>query len=92
MTNGTRYHSIAVHERESSHDELTATVNAQTLIYFGAAGGSFALALSLLNARYVRKEPQALRSGGGFTLFAVFLLVFALGAAAAGLVSARTGR
>ena len=58
------------------------------MIYVGAAGGSRALALSLLNARYVRKDAQAVRSGGGATLFAICLLLFALGAAAAGLASA----
>jgi hypothetical protein len=62
------------------------------MIYFGAAGGSLALALSLLYARYVRRDPHAVRSGGGFTFFAFCLLLFALGAAAAGLVSARVGR
>ena len=61
------------------------------MIYFGAAGGSLALALSLLYARYVRKDPQAVRSGGGFTLFAGCLLLFALGAAAAGFASVRAG-
>ena len=60
----------------------------QSMIYFGAAGGSLALALSLLYARYVRKDAQAVRSGSGFTLFAVCLLLFALGAAVAGLASA----
>jgi hypothetical protein len=50
------------------------------------------MALSLLYARYVRHDPQAVRSRGGFTLFAVFLLLFAVGAAAAGLVSAQAGR
>ena len=58
------------------------------MIYFGAAGGSLALAVSLLYARYVRKEAQAVRPGSGSTLFAVCLLLFALGAAAAGLASA----
>jgi hypothetical protein len=67
-------------------------VNPQTLIYFGAAGGSLALALSLLYARYVRKDPTAIRSRGGFTLFAICMLLFAVGAAAAGLVSAQSGR
>ncbi len=71
---------------------MATGVDTQTVIYFGVAGGSLALALSLLHARYVRKEPQAVRSGGGFTLFAAFLLLFALGAVAAGLVSARSGR
>jgi hypothetical protein len=67
-------------------------VGPQALIYFGVAGGSLALALSLLYARYVRHDPQAIRSRGGFTLFAIFLLLFAVGAAAAGLVSAQAGR
>ena len=61
------------------------------MIYFGAAGGSFALALTLLHARYIRKDAQAIHSGGGFTLFALCLLLFALGAAAAGLISAGIG-
>ncbi len=61
------------------------------MIYFGVAGGSLALAVSLIYARYVRKDPQAVRSGGGFTLFAICLLLFAIGATAAGLVSARAG-
>lgn len=62
------------------------------MIYFGVAGGSLALALSVLNARYVRRDPRAIRSGGGFTLFAVCMLLFAIGAAAAGLVSVQAGR
>ncbi len=64
----------------------------QALIDFGVAGGSLALALSLLYARYVRHDPQAVRSRGGFTLFAACLLLFAVGAAVAGLVSAQVGR
>ncbi len=62
------------------------------MIYFGVAGGSLALAMSLLYARYVRRDPQALRSGGGFTLFAICMLLFAVGAAAAGLVTVRSSR
>jgi hypothetical protein len=62
------------------------------MIYFGAAGGSVALGLSLLYARYVRRDPQAVRSGGGFTMFAIFLLLFGLGAAVAGLISIQAGR
>jgi hypothetical protein len=73
-------------------DRVTTGVGPQALIYFGVAGGSLALALSLLHARYVRRDPQAVRSRGGFTLFAVCLLLFALGSSAAGLVSARAGR
>jgi uncharacterized membrane protein YidH (DUF202 family) len=75
-----------------SFDGVMTSVGPQALIYFGVAAGSLTLALSLLYARYVRRDPQAVRSRGGFTLFAVCLLLFALGAAAAGLVSARAGR
>lgn len=64
----------------------------QAMIYFGIAGGSLALALSLLHTRYVRRDPQAVRSGGGFTFFAGFMLLFALGAATAGIASFRAGR
>ena len=67
-------------------------VDPQAMIYFGIAGGSLALALSLLYARYVRRDPQALRSGGGFTLFAVCMLLCAIGAAAAGLISVQGSR
>ena len=62
------------------------------MIYFGIAGGSLALALTLLHARYVRRDPQAVRSGGGFTFFAACMLLFALGATAAGFVSWQAGR
>ena len=73
-------------------DGVARDVDPQAMIYFGVAGGSLALALSLLYTRYVRRDPQAVRSGGGFTLFAVCMLLFAVGAAAAGLVSALGGR
>ena len=71
---------------------VTTSVSPQALIYFGVAAGSLALAISLLYGRYVRQDPQAVRSRGGVTLFAVCLLLFALGAAAAGLIAARVGR
>ncbi len=64
----------------------------QALIWFAVAGGAAAVALSLLYARYVRKETNAVRSGGGFALFAALMLLFALFAAAAGIAAARAGR
>jgi hypothetical protein len=63
-------------------------LDAQSLVWFGIAGGSALFAFSLLNARYVRKEQRAVRSRGGFTLFAIFMLIFAAGAFVAGLASA----
>lgn len=64
----------------------------QALIWFGAAGGAGAFGVSLLWQRYVRHEPHAVRSGGAYTLFAVCMLLFALGALVAGFVSAGIGR
>jgi hypothetical protein len=72
--------------------ERRRSVGPQTLIYFGAAGGAVALALSLLYTRYVRRDPQAVRSHGGFTFFALIMLLFGLGAAAAGFASLHAGR
>jgi hypothetical protein len=63
-------------------------LDAQSLVWFGIAGGAALFALSLLNARYVKKDQRAVRSRGGFTLFAIFMLIFAAGAFVAGLASA----
>jgi len=62
-------------------------VGAQSLVWFGIAGGSALFALSLLYSRYIKKEQRAVRSRGGFTLFAIFMLIFAAGAFVAGLAS-----
>ena len=67
-------------------------MGAQALIWFGIAGGAAAIAASLLVDRYVRRSPRAVRSGGGFTLFAVCMLLFALGAAVAGVAAVRADR
>lgn len=67
-------------------------MGAQALIWYGVAGGAAVLALSLLHARYVRKDAQAVRSGGGFALFALVLLLFAVGAAVAGYAASQAGR
>jgi len=63
----------------------------QALIWFGIAGGAVFVAASLLRARYVRKEPQAVKAGIAFALFAAIVLLFAVGAAVAGVVAIRTG-
>lgn len=64
----------------------------QALIYFGIAGGSLLLAATLLYSRFVSKEQSAVRSRGGFAFFAGCLVLFAIGAAVAGYVSAQAGR
>lgn len=68
------------------------SVGPQALIYFGIAGGSLALAITLLYARFVRRDQGAVRSRGGFAFFAGCLVLFAIGAAIAGYVSAQAGR
>jgi len=67
-------------------------VGAQSLVWFGIGGGAAAFAISLLRQRYVTKEQRAVRSRGGFTLFAMLMLIFAVGAIAAGIASANAGR
>jgi len=62
-------------------------VDAQSVIWFVISVVAFASGLRLLIRRYVLKSPQAVQSRGSYTLFAVFMIIFALGALAAGLVS-----
>ncbi|MFT4040820.1 MAG: hypothetical protein QM692_21745 [Thermomicrobiales bacterium] len=64
----------------------------QSLIYFGAAGGALGLAATLLYNRFVRKDSAAVRSRGGFAFFAGCLILFAIGAAVAGYITAQPGR
>jgi hypothetical protein len=67
-------------------------LGAQSLLWFGIGGGAALFAISLLRQRYISKEQQAVRSRGGFTLFALLMLAFALGAIVAGIAAARAGR
>lgn len=62
-------------------------MDAQSLVWFGIAGGAAVFACSLLHARYIAKQPRAVRSRGSYTLFAILMFFFALGAAVAGLIS-----
>lgn len=59
----------------------------QALVYFGISGGTLLLALSLLRKRYVKRDRAAVSSGGGYTMFAVLMLIFAVGAFLAGYFS-----
>jgi hypothetical protein len=67
-------------------------VGPQSILWFGIAGGSLALAASLLYSRFVRRDQQAVRSGSGSTLFAICLILFGIGAVVAGFASSRIGR
>ncbi len=62
-------------------------MTAQSLVYFGVSGGTLLLALSLLRQRYLAKERTAVRSGGGYTMFAVLMLLFSVGTFLAGYFS-----
>jgi hypothetical protein len=67
-------------------------VGGQAMLWFGIAGGAAALGLTLLYNRYVKRTPQAMRSGGSFTVFGLLMLLFAVGAAVAGAIAAQAGR
>lgn len=62
-------------------------MGAQSIIWFVIGIVALLSGVRLLVRRYVLRSPQALQSRGSYTLFAVFMIIFALGAFAAGLVS-----
>lgn len=64
----------------------------QAIIWFVLAGGATILGGTVLYLRYVRRDPQAVHSRGGFTLFATVLFLFAVFAMIAGLVAMESGR
>lgn len=68
------------------------TLGEQAVVWFLLAATGIIVAGWLLFSRYVRKDQQAVRSGNGFFLFTACVLLFALGALAAGLFSAAAGR
>jgi hypothetical protein len=74
------------------YDGVPGTLGLQSLIYFGIAAGALALAMSLLYARFVRKDAQAIQSGGGYVFFAAFMVIFSMGAVVAGIVALQAGR
>ena len=62
-------------------------MDAQGVVWFVIAAVAAGMALRLLYQRYISKQASAVQSRGGTTLFAICLLLFSLGAIAAGLVS-----
>jgi hypothetical protein len=82
----------SVRQRLESLQEILISSNREdmsgpSLLYFGIGGGTLLLALSLLRKRYVLRDPIAVQSGGGYTMFAILMLVFAVGACLAGYFS-----
>lgn len=57
------------------------------LVWFGIAGGALTFALSLLYQRYVKRTAHSVTSRGSFAMFAAIMVLFAVGAAAAGFAS-----
>lgn len=62
-------------------------MDAQSVLWFGISGGAAVFAVSLLHARYFKHDPRAVRSRGSYTMFALLMILFSLGALAAGLAS-----
>ena len=62
-------------------------MGAQTILWFGISGGALVFAFSLIRQRYINRTPRAMQSRGSFTLFAILMLIFAVGAFVAGLAS-----
>jgi hypothetical protein len=62
-------------------------MDAQSILWFGLSGGALIFALSLVRQRYITKTPRAMQSRGSFTMFAILMLIFSVGAFVAGLAS-----
>ena len=57
------------------------------LVYFGLAGAAFAIAISLLIAKFVTKPKRAQRDRGAYLTFASFMVVAGIFAFLLGLIS-----
>jgi hypothetical protein len=67
-------------------------VGPQATLWFVLAVVGIGFTVWLLYSRYVRKDPQTVRSGNGFFIYAACVLLFSAGALIAGFVSAAAGR
>ena len=57
------------------------------IVWFGIGGSAALFALSLLYQRYIKRTAQAMQSRGSFTLFAILMTIFAIGAILAGIAA-----
>ena len=62
-------------------------MDAQAAVWFVIAAIAAFGGVRLLFERYIAKKSTAVQSRGGATLFALCMIIFALGAFAAGLIS-----
>ncbi len=63
-------------------------MEAAAIVWFGISGGALVFAATLLYQRYIQKMPRAVESRGSFAMFAGLMVLFAVGAAIAGIASA----
>lgn len=63
-------------------------MEAVAIVWFGISGGALVFAATLLYQRYIQKMPRAVESRGSFAMFAGLMVLFAVGAAIAGIASA----
>jgi len=68
-------------------DDQGSCMDAQSLLWFGIAGGAGWFALTILWQRYVKRTRMAVQSRGSYTMFAILMLFFACAAAVAGIMS-----
>ncbi len=62
-------------------------MGAQSILWFGISIVAGFSGLRLLYRRYIIKLPHAVQSRGSYTLFAVFMIIFAAGAFVVGFIS-----
>lgn len=67
---------------------MNGSMDAQAIVWFLIAAAAGGAALRLFVNQYIMKKPNGLHSRGGVTLFAVCLLLFAIGALVAGFMTA----
>ena len=63
-------------------------MDAQAIVWFVIAAVAGGAAIRLVFNQFIAKKPSALHSSGGTTLFAICLLLFAVGAIVAGFMTA----
>jgi cytosine/uracil/thiamine/allantoin permease len=63
-------------------------MDAQAIVWFVIAAVAGGAAIRLVFNQFIAKKPSALHSPGGTTLFAICLLLFAVGAIVAGFMTA----
>jgi hypothetical protein len=77
----------AYNHRRNIGEQRQGFMSGQALVYFGISGGTLLMAISLLRKRYIEQDRSAVTSRGGYTMFAILMLLFSIGAFFAGYFS-----